>query len=91
MIEVVNRYAPRTPWQTKLLSGPTIVAEAARDIVKLMVTLVDSGAPNYLLTMTSPLAAIYALAVHTFRERNSLLIRSDFEVAVLLSNLGYLR
>ncbi|KAJ5766168.1 uncharacterized protein N7511_003784 [Penicillium nucicola] len=80
MNEMVTRYAPNTPWKSRLLNGPTIVVEAARDMVKLLVTLVDSGAPNYLLTMTSPLAAVYALAVHIFRERKSLLIRSDFEL-----------
>lgn len=50
-------------------------------MIKLFVTMVDSGTPNYLTAITSPLAAVYALAIHIFQERSSLLIRSDFEVS----------
>ncbi|KAJ5826200.1 hypothetical protein N7474_003338 [Penicillium riverlandense] len=77
---MVNKYAAGKPWQQSLLSGPAAVAEAARQMVKLFVSLEDSGTPNYLNTMASPLAAVYALAVHIFREHRSLLIRSDFEL-----------
>ncbi|KAL6229814.1 hypothetical protein BDW75DRAFT_245400 [Aspergillus navahoensis] len=42
--------------------------------------MVDSGQPTYLTALTSLLSAVYALAVHIFRERRSLLIRSDFEL-----------
>lgn len=77
---MVNKYASGKPWYRRLLSSPAVVIEAARQMIKLFVSLVDSGTPNYLTTLTSPLAAIYALAVHIFQEHSSLLIRSDFEV-----------
>ncbi|KAJ5645616.1 hypothetical protein N7507_011627 [Penicillium longicatenatum] len=77
---MVNRFAAGKTWRQGLLSGPTMVIEAARETIKLFIALIDSGTPNYLMSITSPLAAIYALAVHIFQERNSLLIRSDFEL-----------
>jgi hypothetical protein len=78
---MVNKFAAGKTWRQGLLSGPTMVVEAARQTIKLFIALIDSGTPNYLMSITSPLAAVYALAVHIFQERNSLLIRSDFEVS----------
>ncbi|KAL3480542.1 hypothetical protein BJX99DRAFT_18476 [Aspergillus californicus] len=78
--EVVERYASGKPWKHHLMNGASICVEAARAIVRLTVALVDSGLPTYLTTLTSPLGAVYTLAVHILRERSSLLIRSDFEL-----------
>jgi hypothetical protein len=78
--EVIDRYASGKPWQHRLANGAGVCVEAAREMVKLAVAMVDSGCPTYLTALTSPLSAVYALAVHIFRERHSLLIRSDFEV-----------
>ncbi|KAF7716332.1 Fungal Zn(2)-Cys(6) binuclear cluster domain-containing protein [Penicillium ucsense] len=78
--EVVERFASDKPWRQSLLSGPSMVTESAREMVRLFVPLVDSGTPNYLTLMTSPLAAVYALAVSIIREKRSLLVRSDFEL-----------
>ncbi|KAJ5953499.1 hypothetical protein N7454_000395 [Penicillium verhagenii] len=91
---VVNKHAAGQAWRQRLLSGPTLVIEAARQTIKLFVALIDSGTPNYLTTITSPLAAVYALAVHIFQERKSLLIRSDFElikVGIQITNEHYHR
>ncbi|CBF80108.1 hypothetical protein AN7788.2 [Aspergillus nidulans FGSC A4] len=77
--EVTDRYASGKPWQHRLINGAGVCVEAAREMVKLTVAMVDSGCPTYLTALTSPLSAVYALAVHIFRERNSLLVRSDFE------------
>lgn len=81
--EVIERFAPDKPWGQRLLSGPSMATESAREMIKLFVPLVDSGIPNYLTLMTSPLAAVYALAVSIVREQKSLLVRSDFEVCHL--------
>ncbi|KAJ5777721.1 hypothetical protein N7520_000967 [Penicillium odoratum] len=92
--EVVNRFAAGKPWKQQLLNGPTMAIEAARDMVKLWVTLVDSGVPNYLTTFASPLAAVYTIAVHIICERKSLLIRSDYEMmkaAMQLTKQAYYR
>ncbi|KAJ5637877.1 hypothetical protein N7490_007756 [Penicillium lividum] len=92
--EVVNRFAAGKPWKQQLLNSPTMVIEAARDMVKLWVTLVDSGVPNYLTTFASPLAAVYTIAVHIVCERKSLLIRSDYEMmkaAMQLTKQAYYR
>ncbi|KAF3391702.1 hypothetical protein F1880_007527 [Penicillium rolfsii] len=78
--EVVERFAPDKPWRQRLLSGPSLATESAREMIKLFVPLVDSGIPNYLTLMTSPLPAVYALAVSIVREQKSLLVRSDFEL-----------
>ncbi|OOQ87647.1 hypothetical protein PEBR_15956 [Penicillium brasilianum] len=78
--EVIERFAPDKPWGQRLLSGPSMATESAREMIKLFVPLVDSGIPNYLTLMTSPLAAVYALAVSIVREQKSLLVRSDFEL-----------
>ncbi|KAL4750551.1 hypothetical protein BDW72DRAFT_193769 [Aspergillus terricola var. indicus] len=78
--EVIDRYASGKPWQHRLANGARVCVEAAREMVKLTVAMVDSGRPTYLTALTSPLSAVYALAVHIFRERHSLLIRSDFEL-----------
>jgi len=80
---MVNKFAAGKAWRLQLLSGPTMVIEATRQAIKLFIALIDSGTPNFLMSMTSPLAAVYALAVHISQERNSLLIRSDFEVSKL--------
>ncbi|KAJ5792102.1 uncharacterized protein N7503_008080 [Penicillium pulvis] len=77
---MVNKFAAGKAWRQRLLSAPTMVIEAARQTIKLFIALIDSGTPNFLKTMTSPLAAVYTLAVHIFQERSSLLIRSDFEL-----------
>jgi hypothetical protein len=82
MQDVLERYARGKPWHHLIANGTTTCVEAARESIKLIVALVDLGQPSYLTSMVSPIAAVYALAVHTFRERNSLLIRSDFEVRV---------
>jgi hypothetical protein len=87
--EVIERFAPDKPWGQRLLSGPSMATESAREMIKLFVPLVDSGIPNYLTLMTSPLAAVYALAVSIVREQKSLLVRSDFEVCQLyLDEMG---
>ncbi|KAL4981229.1 hypothetical protein BDW66DRAFT_164117 [Aspergillus desertorum] len=78
--EDIDRYASGKPWQHHLANGAGVCVEAARDMVKLTVATVDSGRPTYLTALTSPLSAVYALAVHILRERHSLLIRSDFEL-----------
>ncbi|KAL4737838.1 hypothetical protein BDV11DRAFT_171532 [Aspergillus similis] len=78
--EVIDRYASGKLWQHRLANGAEVCVEAAREMVKLTVAMVDSGRPSYLTALTSPLSAVYALAVHIFRERHSLLIRSDFEL-----------
>ncbi|KAL3433653.1 hypothetical protein BDV09DRAFT_205202 [Aspergillus tetrazonus] len=78
--EVTDRYASGRPWQHRLANGAGVCVEAAREMVKLTVAMVDSGCPTYLTALTSPLSAVYALAVHILRERHSLLIRSDFEL-----------
>lgn len=78
---MVNKFAAGKAWRQRLLSAPTMVIEAARQTIKLFIALIDSGTPNFLKSMTSPLAAVYTLAVHIFQERSSLLIRSDFEVS----------
>jgi hypothetical protein len=65
----------------------TQVVEAAREMIKLFVSLVDKGHPNFLMTLTSPLAATYALAVHVCREPNTLLSRSDYEVSLFFIDL----
>ncbi|KAL5047524.1 hypothetical protein BDW71DRAFT_196655 [Aspergillus fruticulosus] len=78
--EVIDRYASGKPWQHRLANGAGVCVEAARDMVKLTVAMVDSRRPTYLTALTSPLSAVYALAVHILRERHSLLIRSDFEL-----------
>jgi hypothetical protein len=67
-----------------------MVAESAREMIRLFVSLVDFGSPNYLTLMTSPLAAVYALAVSIIREQKSLLVRSDFEVCALIKIKGTL-
>lgn len=58
-------------------------------MIKLTVAMVDSGLPSYLNTLTSPLPAVYVLAVHILRERRSLLVRADFEVCPFLLVLFY--
>lgn len=78
---MVNKLAAEKAWRQRILSGPAMVIEAARQTIKLFIALIDSGTPNFLTSITSPLVAVYALAVHIFQERNSLLIRSDFEVS----------
>ncbi|KAL4923718.1 fungal specific transcription factor domain-containing protein [Aspergillus undulatus] len=78
--EVIDRYASGKPWQHRLANGAGVCVEAARDMIKLTVAMVDSGQPTYLTALNSPLVAVYALAVHVLRERHSLLIRSDFEL-----------
>ncbi|EPS27292.1 hypothetical protein PDE_02235 [Penicillium oxalicum 114-2] len=78
--EVVERFASDKPWRQGLLSGPSMATESAREMIRLFVPLIDSGTPNYLTLMTSPLAAVYALAVSIIREKRSLLVRSDFEL-----------
>ncbi|KAJ5137124.1 hypothetical protein N7448_005678 [Penicillium atrosanguineum] len=77
---MVDRYALGKPWHQRLLNGPAIITEASRDMIKLFVSMVDSGTPSLLLTMTSPLAAVYAIAISILRQRTSLLARADFEV-----------
>ncbi|KAJ6021568.1 hypothetical protein N7540_007072 [Penicillium herquei] len=77
---MVNKYATGKPWQQTLLAGQAPVIEAARQMIKLFVASVDSGTPTYLTAITSPLAAVYVLAIHIYQERSSLLIRSDFEL-----------
>ncbi|KAJ6010434.1 hypothetical protein N7451_001846 [Penicillium sp. IBT 35674x] len=77
---MANKFAAEKAWRQRLLSGPTMVIEAARQMIKLFIALIDSGTPSFLKSMTSPLAAVYTLAVHIFQERSSLLIRSDFEL-----------
>lgn len=84
LADVINKYATGEPWQQKLLDSPTVVIEAARDLVRLLVELVDSGRPNFLSTLASPLNAVGVLAVHIIRERHSLLIRSEYEVCIVL-------
>lgn len=76
---MIHKYAPERAWRQRLLNGPAMVVEAARNVIKLFVTLVDANTPNYLM-MASPLAAVYTLAVGIFREHRSLLARSDFEL-----------
>ncbi|KAJ5693414.1 hypothetical protein N7462_002837 [Penicillium macrosclerotiorum] len=78
--EKVTKYASEESSHTRLLSGPTMVVEAARNMIKLFVPLVDSGVPDYLTTMASPISAVYALLVSILREPSSLLVRSDFEL-----------
>lgn len=51
-------------------------------MIKLAVAMVDLNLPTYLTTLTSPLPAVYVLAVHIIRERLSLLVRADFEVCL---------
>ncbi|KAJ5728077.1 hypothetical protein N7493_004407 [Penicillium malachiteum] len=77
---MVNKYAAGKSWQQRLLAGSAPVIEAARQMIKLFVASVDSGTPTYLTAITSPLAAVYVLAIHIYQERRSLLIRSDFEL-----------
>ncbi|KAJ6127607.1 hypothetical protein N7523_003219 [Penicillium sp. IBT 18751x] len=77
---MVDRYASGKPWHQRLLNGPAMVTEASRDLIKLFVSLVDSGIPSLLPTMTSPLAAVYAIAISILRQRTSLLARADFEL-----------
>lgn len=85
--EVTDRYASGKPWQHRLANGAGVCVEAAREMIKLTVAMVDSGCPTYLTALTSPLSAVYALAVHIFRERHSLLVRSDFEVGLYFASL----
>ncbi|KAL2831609.1 hypothetical protein BJY01DRAFT_254230 [Aspergillus pseudoustus] len=80
MSDVLERYALWKPWHHLIANGATTCVEAARESIKLIVALVDSGQPSFLTSMVSPLGAVYILAVHIFRERHSLLIRSDFEL-----------
>ncbi|KAL3457259.1 hypothetical protein BJX64DRAFT_296020, partial [Aspergillus heterothallicus] len=80
MQDVLARYAWGKPWHHLIANGATTCVEAAREMIKLMVTLVDSGQPGFLISLASPLGAVYILAAHIFRERHSLLIRSDFEL-----------
>lgn len=88
LFEVVDKYATGKPWKQRLLDSPVVVIEAARDLVRLLVELVDLGTPNFLSTLASPLNAVGVLAVHIMRERGSLLIRSEYEVNIPLI-LGY--
>ncbi|KAL4913891.1 hypothetical protein BDW62DRAFT_205152 [Aspergillus aurantiobrunneus] len=78
--DVIERYASGQPWKHRIANGASVCVEAAREMVKLTVAIVDSGLPAYLTALTLPLPAVYALAVHILRERHSLLIRSDFEL-----------
>ncbi|KAL4900242.1 hypothetical protein BDW74DRAFT_182996 [Aspergillus multicolor] len=78
--EMIARYASGKPWQHRLANGAGTCVEAARDMIKLAVAMVDTGLPTYMTVLTSPLSAVYVLAVHILRERHSLLVRSDFEV-----------
>ncbi|KAL2812659.1 hypothetical protein BJX63DRAFT_432547 [Aspergillus granulosus] len=80
MQDVLERYAWGKPWHHLIANVATTCVEAARESIKLLVALVDSGQPSFLTSMVSPLGAVYILAAHIFRERRSLLIRSDFEV-----------
>jgi hypothetical protein len=80
MQDVLERYARGKPWHHLIANVTTTCVEAARESIKLIVALVDSGQPSYLTSMVSPVGAVYVLAIHVLRERNSLLIRSDFEV-----------
>ncbi|KAL5333701.1 hypothetical protein BJX70DRAFT_403319 [Aspergillus crustosus] len=92
--EVVARYASDKPWRHIIANGANICVEAAREMVKLIVALLDSGIPTYLTTLTSPLTAVYTLAIHILRERHSLLIRSDLEVmkaAIAVTSQHYQR
>ncbi|KAJ5661469.1 uncharacterized protein N7477_009085 [Penicillium maclennaniae] len=77
---MVDRYASGKPWHQRLLNGPVMVTEASRDLIQLFVSLVDSGIPSLLPTMTSPLAAVCAIAIWILRQRTSLLARADFEL-----------
>ncbi|KAL3483171.1 hypothetical protein BJX62DRAFT_245161 [Aspergillus germanicus] len=80
MQDVLERYARGKPWHHLIANVTTTCVEAARESIKLIVALVDSGQPSYLTSMVSPIGAVYVLAIHVLRERNSLLIRSDFEL-----------
>ncbi|KAL4967594.1 uncharacterized protein BDV14DRAFT_197958 [Aspergillus stella-maris] len=77
---MIERYAAGKPWQHRIANGATVCVAAAREMVKLIVATVDSGEPSFLNTLTSPLPAVYVLAIHILRERHSLLIRSDLEL-----------
>ena len=77
---MVDKYVSNKTWQQSLLAGPSLVIEASRQMIKLFITLTDSGISNYINISASPLVAIYALVVHIFQEPNSLLTRSDIEV-----------
>ncbi|KAL4876427.1 hypothetical protein BJY04DRAFT_142378 [Aspergillus karnatakaensis] len=80
MQEVIERHASEKPWRHRIANGGRVCVEAARELVKLTVALVDAGLPSYLTTLTTPLIAVYTLAVHIIRERHSLLVRSDLEL-----------
>ncbi|KAL4949754.1 hypothetical protein BDW69DRAFT_202618 [Aspergillus filifer] len=77
---MIERYAAGKPWQHRIANGAPVCVDAAREMVKLIVATVDSGDPSFLNTLTSPLPAVYVLAIHILRERHSLLIRSDLEL-----------
>ncbi|KAJ5326204.1 uncharacterized protein N7506_009306 [Penicillium brevicompactum] len=87
LFEVVDKYATGKPWKQRLLDSPVVVIEAARDLVRLLVELVDLGTPNFLSTLASPLNAVGVLAVHIMRERGSLLIRSEYELMKVATQL----
>lgn len=63
-----------------------MAVEASRQIIKIFVAFIDSGATTYLTALTSPLAAICLMVVHISRASGSLLIRSDFEVFIPTKN-----
>ncbi|KAL4789227.1 fungal-specific transcription factor domain-containing protein [Aspergillus venezuelensis] len=77
---MIERYAVGKPWQHRIANGAAVCVDAARDMVKLTVATVDSGGLSFPNTLTSPLPAVYVLAIHILRERHSLLIRSDLEL-----------
>lgn len=83
---MVNKYASNKIWHQSLLSGPSMAVEASRQIIKIFVAFIDSGATTYLTALTSPLAAICLMVVHISRASGSLLIRSDFEVFIPTKN-----
>lgn len=76
----VDQHGRGKPWHSLLSNTVALTVEAAREMIKLFASLVGNGNPDFLTTLTSPLVATYALAVHVCREPNSLMSRSDYEV-----------
>lgn len=76
----IDRYGANQTWHRYIRNGPEACTEAARDMIRLLVALADSGTTTYLSVSNSPLGATYVLAIYICCQPRSLLSWSHFEV-----------